>query len=385
MNLPWRGGLLFALLFAQDPTPPRPDLVAKYSAILDKGPDERRDLAARALLSLGRPGYEALKRAIAAKPEIAKAVVAPGDQPPTHALVRIPPFGTDEEKARLAVNGPSTISHSDEPIPGFGTLAEPFLWETLDCPDAHLSARAARQLRKLYTTPDGTPAGRPSSALRAELNRKRDFELTDRSLIDFLKGEPISWIFMSPRDERITTKLNGVTLLDVLRTALPKFAAVPIGDLLILIPPDRISFAEAGNTVWAPADLAPRIEGALVALAKGEDGPINGVTGVGAYHALQRAARSGGDRFTQKAGEMRLQLNQRVFFFGPAHYEGPPLTLSPATTAPATVAALEKSAGIKIEIADPARLEGSTVAFNFRGVPAKLAARALAFRLNHIY
>jgi hypothetical protein len=347
MNLPWRGGFLFLLLALQDPAPARPDLVAKYAAILDQGPDARRDLAARALLSLGRPGYEALKRALAAKPDLAKVVIAPGDAPPPTAWVRIE-FNESE------------------------------LWQSLDSTDPAAAAGAARRLRHLYTPPDPAPPGLPSTRLAEELSRKRDFDFIDRSLIDFLKGEPISWILMSPRDERITLRMKEVTLSDVFRIALAKFAAVPVGDLLILIPPDRIASAEPGTAVWAPSDLAPRIETALDALARGDEAPINGLTGVGVYHALKRA------KHVAKAEEVRKQLEQRVFFIDAPGDDGAPVTLSPGTTAAATVAAFEKAAGLKIEIGDPARLEGSTPAFRFQNVPAKLAARALAFRLNRI-
>ncbi|HZL71623.1 MAG TPA: hypothetical protein VFC86_04125 [Planctomycetota bacterium] len=357
MNFPWRGGLLFALLFTQDPAPARPDLAAQYAAILENGPESRRDLAARALLSLGKPGYEALKRVLAAKPEFAKSVAAPGDQPPPTALVRIAPAD------------------------------EPRLWEALDSPDPAAVLRAARALRDLYAAPDSATPGRPSQALSAELNRRRDFDLTGRSLIEFLKEEPVSWILMSPRDERITLKLKGVTLRDFFRIATPKLAAVAWGDLLLLVPPDRIAAADPPGAVWAPSELAPRIELALDALARGDDGPINALTGAGAYHALKRAARSPGDPFSTKADEMRRQLEQRIFFVGaPDEDQGKSLEVSTAgTTAKETIAAFEKAAGVAIEVTNKSRLDGSPPAFRFRGIPARLAARALTFRVNLIY
>ena len=346
MNLPWRGGLLIALLFAQEPAPPRPDLVAKYASILDKGPDDRRDLAARALMSLGRPGYEALKRAIAAKPELSKVIHAPGDEPPQTALIRI-------------------------------GLEEDALWASLDSTTA---LGAARRLRELYAAPDPATPGRASEALRSALDRPRDFDLSDRSLAAFLGDEPISWILLAPRDERITIRLKGVTLRDFLRIAMPKLAAVPVGDLLVLVPPDRIAGAEPADAIWAPADLAPRIEIALAALAKGEEGPINGLTGVGVYHALVRG------KYAARAAEVRKQLEQRVFFIDAAPDEGKAVTLAPTgTAAKETVAAFEKTAGLKLELRDSKKLDDAPPAFRFRGIPAKLAARALAFRLNYIY
>ena len=378
MTFPWRGGAFIALLFVQEPAPARRDLVATYAAILEKGPDARRDLSARALLSLGRPGYDALKRAIAAKPELAKSVTSPGDQPPSSALVRIPPFQDAEKDAR-------TVVMSDPAAAGpLGALAEPFLWEALDSPDAATATRAAGALRRLYTAPDPAPAGRPSDALRVELDRKRDFDLSDRPLTAFLGGESISWILMSPRDERITIRMKGVTLRDFFRIATPHLAAVPVGDLVILAPPERIAPVDPPPAVWAPSELAPRIEAALDALARGEEGPIHGLTGVGAYHALKRAARTGGERFSTKAGEMLQQLEQRVFFIG--EDAGPPLALAPTgPTAQATVAAFEKAAGFPLGIVEKSRLEGPPPAFRFRGIPARLAARALAFRINRIY
>lgn len=378
MNFPWRGGFLFLLLAAQDPAPARPDLVSRYAAILENGPESRRDLAARALLTLGRPGHDALRRVLAAKPELAKSVIAPGDQPPPLALVRITPSPDDEKRAREAAT--ATV-----PISNFSRAdAEPFLWEALDSRDAGIAISARTILRELYTPPPLAPPGRPSPALRAALDRKRDFDVTDGALTAVLHEEPISWILMSPRDERVTLRLSGVTLRDFFRLAVPKLAAVPVGDLLILIPPDRIATAEPGDAVWAPSDLAPRIEAALDALAKGEEGPIHGLTGAGVYHALKRAARSGGEKFSAKAGEMRKQLETRLFFIGDDG--GPPLTLSPTgATAQATVAAFEKAAGFAIEISDKSKLDGAPPAFRFRGVPARLAARALAFRLNRIF
>ena len=349
MNLPWRGGLLIALLSAQDPAPARPGLVAQYASILDQGPAERRELAARALLSLGRPGYEALKRAIAAKPELAKGIVAPGDAPPPTALVRM---GSDES----------------------------LLWQSLDSPDSEAATRAARRLRELYAPPDPATPGRASVALRSALDRPRDFDLTDRSLASFLSDESFSWILMSPRDERITIRLKGVTLRDFFRVATPKLAAVAVGDLLILIPPDRIASAEPPEAIWAPANLAPRIETALAALAKGEEGPINGLTGVGVYHALIRG------KFAARAADVRKQLEQRVFFIDAAPEEGKAVTFAPTgTTAKETVAAFEKEAGLKIDLLASTKLDGAPPAFRFRGITAKLSARALAFRLNHIY
>lgn len=357
MTFPWRGGLLFALLFTQDPAPARPDLASKYAAILENGPESRRDLAARALLSLGRPGYDVLKRVLAAKPELAKSVIAPGDQPPPTALVRIRP---------------------DDELPW---------WNTLDAPDPAVAGRAARTLRDLYAAPDSATPGRPSQALSAELNRRRDFELAGRSLIEFLKEERFSWILMSPRDEWVTLKMKGVTLRDFFRMATPKLAAVAWGDLLILAPPDRITATDPPDAVWAPSELAPRLELALDALARGDDGPIGGLTGAGAYHALKRAARSPGDSFSTKADEMRRQLEQRIFFVGaPDDDQGKPLDASTTgTTAKETIAAFEKAAGVAIELTDKSRLDGAPPAFRFRGVPSRLAARAFAFRVNLIY
>ena len=367
---------LLAAILMQDPPLPRPDLAARYALVLEKGPDGRRDLAARALLSLGRPGHDALRRVLAANPGLAKSVPPPGDLPPPVALVRIPADTLEEAKAREA--------GTDDSVRRFGTFAEAYLWEALDSRDAAIATRAAGLLRRLYTAPDPATPGRPSDALRAALDLKRDFDISDRALTEFLAGEPLSWILLSPRDERVTVRLKGVTLRDFLRIAAPKLAAVPVGDLLILAPPDRIASAEPDDAVWAPSELAPRIEAELDALARGEEGPINGLTGVGACHALGRAARTGGGKFSTKAGEMLKQVEQRVFFIGDDG--GPPLTLSPAgATARETVAAFEKASGTALEILDKSRLDGAPPAFRFRGVPTRLAGRALAFRLNRMY
>jgi len=389
MNLPSRGGLLFlalAALGAQEVPPPRPDLAARFASILEKGPDARRDLAGRALLGLGRPGHDALKRVLAARPELAKTAPPPGDLPPALALVRIPAFTDDEMHARDAVAASAWMPATEASIRRFGTLAETYLWEALDVRDAATAVRAGALLRGLYTPPnDGTP-GRPSDALRAALDRKRDFDVSDRTLADFLTGESFSWILMSPRDERFTLRLRGATLRDFLRSAAPKLAAVPVGDLLVLVPADRVASTEPGDVVWAPSELAARIESALDALALGNGAPIDGLTGVGAYHALKRAARSGGAAFTVRADAMRKLLDQRVFFIDGAADDGPPLDLSPTgTTARETVAAFEKSAGFALEVLDRSRLDLGPPAFRFRGVPARLAARALAFRLNRVF
>ncbi len=378
MNLPWRGGALFLLLAAfsvQD----RPDLAARYASILEKGPDARRDLAARALLSLGRPGHEAFKRVLAANPGLAKTLPAPGDLPPPLALVRITRFPDEEKRAR------EDATSSEPPRHAIGTAAEPFLWEALESRDAVTATRAGGLLRELYRPPDPATPGRPSEALRAALDRKRDFDVADRPLSDVLNEESLSWILMSPRDERITLRMKGVTLREFLRLVAPKLAAVPLGDLLVLAPPDRIASAESGDVVWAPSELAPRIETALDALAQGDGAPIDGLTGVGAYHALRRAARSGGAAFTARADAMRKLLEQRIYFIDAPADDGPPLELSPVGKAAAqTVAAFEKAAGFALDIADRSRLDGAPPAFRFRGIPARLAARVLAFRLNRL-
>jgi hypothetical protein len=383
MNIPWRGGLLFVLLFTQDPAPVRPDLVSDYASILDQGPDSRRDLAARALLSLGRPGYDALKRVLARKPELAKSVMRPGDLPPPIALVRIPWTASDVGKLREMVEAGVGIDTEAWKIREFGAPAEPFLWEALDSRNPHVVTQAGRLLRELYTPPDPAPAGRASDAIRAALDRTRDFDLSDRSLVSFLGGEAFSWILMSPRDERITLRMTGVTLRDFFRIATPKLAAVPVDDLLILIPADRIAMAEPGPAVWAPGDLAGRIELALDALGRGDVAPIDGITGVGAYQALKRAG--GAIEFSKRADAMRKLLAQRVYFIeGPAD-EGPPITISPAgSTAQATVEAFEKAAGFGLENLDKSRLELAPPAFRFRGIPVRLAARALQFRINYL-
>lgn len=373
MTIPWRGGLLFIFLFTQDPAPARPDLVSVYALILDKGPDSRRDLASRALLSLGRPGYDALKRVLSEKPELAKTVMRPGDLPPPVALVRIAGFPVEGK-----------VSHvPDGLVRSSGTMAEPYLWKALDSPDPDAVTRAGRLLRELYAPPDDAPAGRPSDAIRAALDRRRDFDLSDQSLVSFLGGEAFSWILMSPRDERITLRLSGVTLRDFFRHATPRLAAVPVGDLLILIPADRIAMADPGPAVWAPSDLAPRIELALEALGRGDAAPIDGITGVGAYQALKRAG--GGTEFSRRADAMRALLAQRVYFIDGSGDEGPPITISPAgSTTQATVDAFEKAAGFGLGNLDKSRLELAPPAFRFRGIPVRLAASALRFRINYL-
>jgi hypothetical protein len=318
MNLPCPGGFLLFLLLLQDPPAPRPDLVARYARILEKGPDHRRDLATRALLSLGRSGHAALRRA---------------DLPPAIALVRLPAIGDDDSRAREAVR-----ELNEDAIRRFGTLAEPFLWEALDTSPA----RAASLLRALYSPPDAAPPGRPSAALKAELDRRRDFDVTDRPLSELLNESPLSWILLSPRDERISLKLRGVSLRDFLRAAAPKLAAVPEGDLLILAPAERIASAEPGSVVWAPSDLVPKIEAAL------EGGPVDGLTGVGAYHAL----RCAGPAFAERASAMRKQLAQRVYFVDAPADDGPAITLSPTGNTQATLAAFEKAAGFPFEAVD---------------------------------
>ena len=383
MKLPWRGGLLLFLLVLQDPNS---DRIARFTAIMEKGPDSHRDLAARGLLSLGRPGYEALRRVLASKPDLAKSVPAPGDSPPPAALVRIPAFGDEEAKAREAA---ATLSRNDlatDVIYSLGSVAEPFLWETLASRDILGGMRAFAALRSLYTPPDHASAGWPSDALRSALETRRTFDVTDQSLAAILAAQPISWILMAPRDERITIKLREVTLRDFLRIALPKLAAIPIGDLLILIPPDRIAPVEPPAAVWATADLAPRIEAAIAALAKGDEGPAAGLTGVGAYHALRRAARLGGPAMAARADEIRKPLEQRILFVNPESDPATPVTLAPVgTSARETRAAFEKAAGAPLVILDASRLDAAPPAFRFRGIPAKLAARVLEFRLNRIY
>jgi hypothetical protein len=373
MNHPWPGGLLLALVFLQDPAPVRPDLVAKYAAILENGPESRRDLAARALLTLGRPGCEALKR-------------SPDRDSLPPALVRIPTAGNDEAAIRKLLDSCGE-KNADALIRSLGTRAEHLLWERLDASDPSIVAASARLLRELYAAPDPAKMGRPSAALDAELDRRRTFDVNDRPLAEILGEESFSWILMMPRNERITVRLRDVTLRDFFRIATPNLAAVPVGDLLIVIPPDRIAHAEPGDTAWAPSELAPRIESALDALAKGDEGPIRGLTGVGVYHSLLCAARDQvGDAFRRRAREMKKQLEQRVCFIEPAPDEGKGVTIGPSgATAQATVAAFEKESGLALELLKSTKLDGAPPAFRFRNVPARLAARALAFRLNHIY
>jgi hypothetical protein len=372
MNLSWLGGCLPFLLLVQDPPPPRPDLVARYAAILEKGPPDRRTLAAQALLSLGRSGFAALRKATDADPDLAKTVaVPPGGPPPALALVRLPPLGDDDVRAREAVK-----ARDESAVRQLGTVAEPHLWEALDASPN----RAA--LAALYAWP--RPRGRPSPALKAELERGRDFDVSNRPLSEVLNETTVSWILLSPRDERVTLRLRGVTLADFLAAAAPHLAAVGEGDLLILVPHDRLGFADPAPAVWATADLAPKIETALDALARGDSGPIDALTGVGAYHALRRAARSGGEAFAERARAMRKSLAQRVYFIDPPKDDGEPITLSPAGSNRATVAAFEKAAGFAFEAVDARRLDEAAPAFRFRGIPAGLAARALAFRLNRL-
>jgi len=82
---------------------------------------------------------------------------------------------------------------------------------------------------------------------------------------------------------------------------------------------------------------------------------------------------------------MKKLLEQRIYFIdGPAD-DGPRLDLAPAgATARETIAAFEKAAGFALDIADRSRLDGAPPAFRFRGIPARLAARVLAFRLNRL-
>ncbi|HTF57886.1 MAG TPA: hypothetical protein VK661_11705 [Planctomycetota bacterium] len=391
MNLARRGGLLLFLLLpgaAQEPA--RPDLAARFSRLAEEGPEPKRDLAARALRSLGPSGHEALRRLLKAHPDLADKLPSPDAPPLGVAIVRVSAAPGDEGKGRAAIaalaRGNTEAQAAEKILGELGTSAETVLWEALDAREAGVSARAAGLLRKLYTPPDEASPGFPSDDLKVELDRRRDFDIADRTLAQILKEETFSWILMIPRDPPVTFRMRGVTLRDFLRLAAPKLSAVPVGNLLVLIPPDRVATAEAADVVWAPTDLAPRIEAALDALAKGIDRPIEGLAGVSVYHALRKAARSGSRALAERAARMRSRLEQRFFFVdAAAGDEGPPVDLDPAgSTAAEAVAAFEKAAGRRLEVLDRSRLDGLTPAFRFRKVPADRARRALEFRLNRI-
>lgn len=385
MNLARRGALFLLLILpgaAQEPA--RPDLAARFSRLAEEGPEPKRDLAARALRSLGPAGHEALRRLAKARPDLADKLPSPDAPPLAVAIVRLPAAPGDEAKARTAIaglaRGNAEAQAAEKILRELGTVAELPLWEALDAREAGVSSQAAGLLRKLYAPPENAAPGFPSDDLKAELDRRRDFDVADRTLAQILKEEPFSWILMIPRDEPLTLRMRGVSLRDFFRLAAPRLAAVPVGNLLILIPPDRVATAEPPDVVWAPTELAPKIETALDALAKGIDRPIEGLAGVSVYHALRKAARS------ERAALMRSRLEQRYFFVdAAASDEGPPVDLDPAgSTAGEAVAAFEKAAGRRLEVLDRARLDGLPPAFRFRKVPADRARRALEFRLNRI-
>jgi hypothetical protein len=351
MNLPWRGLISFLLIFiaAQDPAP---DLVAQYSEVLATGPEARRDLAARALLSLGRPGHDALRRALAASPALAKSVTLPAE-PPALALVRSPADARDEAES----------------------------WKALDSPDSAVRARAT--LRELYTPPADPVPPRPSPALKAHLDRKRDFHVADRLLTDLLRDEPVSWILLGQRVDRVTLTLRDVSFRDFLRAAAPQLAAVPVGELLVLVPADRVASVEPPPAVWAPADQVRPLEAALDALDRDDDGPIGALTGVAVYHALKR----GGEKRAKRADDLRAQLRQRIFFIGErGDDEGPKVTSESKGEAKTgeMLAAFEKQAGRAVAVRSKDALDQRAPEFRFRDIPAALAARALEFRLNYI-
>lgn len=392
MNQARRGGLFLLLLLpgAQETAPARPDLVARYAKVAEEGSEPRRDLAARALRALGPAGHEALRRLLKARPDLADTLPSPDAAPLAVAIVRVPASSADEGKARAAIaalgRGNAESRAAEKVLGELGTAAESLLWDALDSREAGVSSRSAGLLRKLYAPPDDGPPGFPSDDLKAELERRRDFDVAGRTLAQILKEEPFSWILMIPRDEPLTLRMRGVTLRDFLRFAAPKLAAVPVGNLLVLIPPDRVATAEPGDVVWAPTDLAPRIEAALDALAKGNDGPIEGLAGVNLYHSLRKAARSGITSLADRAAQMRSRLEQRFFFVdAAAGAEEPQVDLDPAgLTAGEAVAAFEKAAGRRLEVLDRSRLDGLPPAFRFRKVPADRARRALEFRLNRV-
>jgi len=385
MNLARRGGLFFLLILpvaAQEPA--RPDLAARFSRLVEDGPEPKRDLAVRALRALGPPGHEALLRLLKARPDLAGTLPAPDAPPLAAAIVRVPATPADVAKARAAITaltgGNAEGQAAEKTLRELGTVAEPLLWEALDAREAGVSSQAAGLLRKLYAPPENAAPGYPSDDLKAELERRRDFDVSDRTLAQILKDEPISWILMRPRDEPLTLRMRGVSLRDFLRLAAPNLAAVPVGNLLVLIAPDRIATGEPPDVVWAPTDIAPRIEAALDALAKGVDRPIEGLAGVSVYHALRKAG------LAERAAQMRKRLEQRFFFVdAAAKDEGTPIDFDPAGfTAMEAVSAFEKAAGRRLEGLDRSRLDGLPPAFRFRKVPAERARRALEFRLTRV-
>lgn len=381
---------LLAAILLQDPPLPRPDLAARLAEIAAKAPESRREMAVRGLRTLGAAGHAALLGVLRSHPELSRYAPPPEEgkplPPSAAAAVRIPVFPGDANAARDAVAKLGGDDAGEAAVRALGLAAESALWDAMETGPADLATRCAAILRRLYAPPIDEPPSRPSDALRAELARKRDFDVSDRTIAQVLEGESFSWILMEGRQRPATVKLQGVTLADFLRIAFPDFAAVGAGDLLVLLAPDRAGCAEPGEVVWVPSDLAPKLEAALVHLAGGRPAPMESLGGLGVLHALRRAARSGGALFAAKADEMKRKLERRVFFVDAASAgDGPPVDLAPAGTSVAeTLAAFEKATGLAVEVAVKSRGDEPPFPFRFRKLPARLARRALEFRVNRI-
>jgi len=378
MNLPWRGGFLLLALAFQDPAPPPvPDLVARYTEILTKGPENQRDLAARALLSLGRPGYGAYKEALAVNPDLAKSA-PPLGAPPALSLVRFPRDPQWEQKCKDAL-----ATRVEGLLVRCPVEAESVLWEALNSPDKYADAQARSALRALYAAPPDPAI--PLLALGRELDQRRSFDVSEKTLAEVMEGEDFSWILMAPRPERISLKLRDVSLRDFLRMAAPDWVAIPIRTLLILIPRDRVALVEPPLTAWASTDLAPRLESALVALTLNETGPIKALTGVTVYHALRRSLRLNAEA-GQLADDLRKQLQQRVYFIDEREErKGALVSLEPRGRKTAEMLAeFERLSKRAIKVRSNDVLDQRAPDFRFKDIPAEQAARALEFRLNYL-
>jgi hypothetical protein len=383
---------LLAAILIQDPPLPRPDLPSRLAEIAAKAAEPRRELAVRGLRSLGAAGHEALLRVLRSHPELTRHLKLPeeGKPLPPHATaaVRIPVFPSEPRRAREAVaklgGDAASRAAGETALRAFGLAAESELWDAVESERADVAAACAAILRRHYAPPGDEPPSRPSEALRAELARKRTFDVADRTIAQILEGESFSWILMEGRGRPVTVKMQGVTLSDFLRIAFPDLAAVGAGDLLVLAAPGRAGRAEPDDVVWVPSDFAPKLEAALEHLAEGRPAAIDALGGPGVMHALRRAARSGGPVFAAKADEVRRKLERRIFFIDPAPGDdGPPVDLAPVGGSVAeTLAAFEKATGRTVEVAVKSRADDPPFSLRFRRLPAGLAQRALDFRVN---